>query len=403
MLLLAASAACTEATPRSANPCARSQYCIKYGACTVGEAAPEPRKEPETEPEEQVSPDSLTEALRLREFQPTRCNINGRRCGESTDPDSFALMDGTICAARKDADCRRAHWACRLEGRCAARDGRCVATSDADCRDSYRCERDGWCTAEDGRCVAGRDADCADSVACEVLGRCVEVDGACTQPRRERLERLAVMSEVDLESLTGPREPPLDWRAKYQSKFSSRFVARKVSSDAIDLDAAASKTIAEVFGGANAGLPKTPSPPDTPTTEPDVGTGSEADSPTETERTRDSEAPACENSDVCRKAGLCSPGSGGCMAADEEDCRSSEICRLFGRCRSVRGRCLLPEAALNYMATEKNYQRSRVPVFGEPSLEEFRCEPSIDRRCPRGWGQRELTRQTWRGVILGPR
>jgi hypothetical protein len=87
---------------------------------------------------------------------------------------------------RSDADCRAAA-ACRLEGRCKHRDGKCVAGWPADCQASDACAREGLCTwvssagHEDAQgvkvtfeyaCVAARDTDCQGALACRDEGRC---------------------------------------------------------------------------------------------------------------------------------------------------------------------------------------------------------------------------------------
>ena len=102
------------------------------------------------------------------------------------------------CADRKDhrctwpatsaADCAKPAGTrnivpCKATGRCTAREGRCVAAQDADCRASADCEGLGLCSAANGRCVASKVADCQGSVVCKRLGHCRPLDNNCVSGR----------------------------------------------------------------------------------------------------------------------------------------------------------------------------------------------------------------------------
>ena len=77
-------------------------------------------------------------------------------------------------------DCQKLK-ACQKEGRCVARDGECIATSDADCqkKSDRVCVTFGQCTARDGKCIATSDADCQKSKWCEMYNKCTLRDGEC--------------------------------------------------------------------------------------------------------------------------------------------------------------------------------------------------------------------------------
>ena len=109
-----------------------------------------------------------------------------------------------VCVASSDDDCARSVQ-CALEGRCAARLGRCVVShcayleacglegqcagvkgqcevgSDEDCRFSEACMSDGRCMAQGGRCVALSRWGCLVSEGCREFGRCVAVAGRCVE------------------------------------------------------------------------------------------------------------------------------------------------------------------------------------------------------------------------------
>lgn len=96
-----------DATPRQANPCAESHYCIKYGACHVAA-------------EGDGSGDGGEESSRRRYRKPwlnPETNPHGRAHREpgNREPRRFELEDRTRCVIEKDADCRRALWSCRLD------------------------------------------------------------------------------------------------------------------------------------------------------------------------------------------------------------------------------------------------------------------------------------------------
>ncbi|MEM9696507.1 MAG: hypothetical protein AAGA56_28450 [Myxococcota bacterium] len=90
-------------------------------------------------------------------------------------------LDSGKCIASSDDDCR-ASEACG-GGRCTAREGRCVASNDADCRSSLACSLHGACAFDgDEMCHAVSRADCQASTRCRDFGECALTDGACTKP-----------------------------------------------------------------------------------------------------------------------------------------------------------------------------------------------------------------------------
>ena len=103
------------------------------------------------------------------------------RCLKQRHADAFCrLYRGGILDHRE---------ACLRFGMCTAKDGKCVAASDEDCKNSatrWMTEGRktlGACTAKDGECVAGKDEDCLPTPACQDKGlrHCTAKDGKCVK------------------------------------------------------------------------------------------------------------------------------------------------------------------------------------------------------------------------------
>ncbi len=118
-----------------------------------------------------------------------QCSLGERRCIAKSDADcrnaKVCAQQGEcsasngFCVATADADCKRS-VACHLEGSCTAKDRRCVAGSDEDCRASeLSCQKRGKCTAKNGVCIAAARADCVATLDCKERGWCTPIDGAC--------------------------------------------------------------------------------------------------------------------------------------------------------------------------------------------------------------------------------
>lgn len=105
------------------------------------------------------------------------CSQHGR-CAE---------RDGQ-CIAVSDDDCRASEW-CRGVGRCSASEGKCVAGKDSDCRRGRMCATLGKCTARDGLCVVGSSTDCLESEHCKRFGRCSVRNDVCAITSNEDCKR----------------------------------------------------------------------------------------------------------------------------------------------------------------------------------------------------------------------
>lgn len=76
------------------------------------------------------------------------------------------------CLAQDDTDCENAQEACKEYGECSARNGHCVASSDAVCAASPACKLGGLCSAIGDWCQARDAKDCEVVAACRKKGAC---------------------------------------------------------------------------------------------------------------------------------------------------------------------------------------------------------------------------------------
>ena len=118
--------------------------------------------------------------------KPEDCN-SGLTCGPSNTCETPEVVKRQL----EDVKCRKSRK-CRLWGKCTASDGKCIATSDEDCRRALGrggeatglgwppiCKGHGLCTARNGECIAGSDADCQQSDSCRKYGECMAKNGEC--------------------------------------------------------------------------------------------------------------------------------------------------------------------------------------------------------------------------------
>lgn len=79
-----------------------------------------------------------------------------------------------------EPDCR-AQSECAFWGRCTARQGACVAASDADCAASNVCKSMGDCAVVEAACAPTREEHCSASRFCQEQGVCAFDRGRCTK------------------------------------------------------------------------------------------------------------------------------------------------------------------------------------------------------------------------------
>ena len=149
--------------PKDDSDCARSRICTEHGYCKRAPAGyfcagPE-------------SPDHSA-------FSSTTCRErHGKRLDLCKRQGLCDAVDGR-CMATTDAQCQ-ASEACRWGGTCHAFGGRCVARAQTDCEKSGGCRDEARCTLEFGYCVA-TDADCSKSRLCTPGSpACKAVKGQC--------------------------------------------------------------------------------------------------------------------------------------------------------------------------------------------------------------------------------
>jgi hypothetical protein len=131
--------------------------CESKPSPTAASAASEPEPAPERKPGAAAG---------------ANCSAN-QDCGQG-----LGCAEDKTCQPFKTIECRGREDACKREGRCTGSDkGGCVASSDAECKKATVCEADGRCTAKDGKCVATGPESC--KTFCPLDGRCSVVDDKC--------------------------------------------------------------------------------------------------------------------------------------------------------------------------------------------------------------------------------
>ena len=132
-----------------------------------------------------------------QKVEPTKPKAaQGQACQKNQDcDDGLGCSKQSKCETYKTIECRGREQTCKGEGRCTGSDGRCVAGSDEECRESKLCETDGRCTAKDGKCVAASAKDCA--TICEMQGRCTVEDGNCIAASREDCKESSACKTAD--------------------------------------------------------------------------------------------------------------------------------------------------------------------------------------------------------------
>lgn len=99
--------------------------------------------------------------------------------GECSSPAAIAVKASGVADCKATEESCKASVNCTRNGLCAAVDGECVATRDADCAASEDCKARGECHAVDRRCSPKTDADCAKTTRCQEAGECKVKDGLC--------------------------------------------------------------------------------------------------------------------------------------------------------------------------------------------------------------------------------
>lgn len=101
-------------------------------------------------------------------YEDGRCTLRLLRALAGAGERACALDDAEGCG-----------FVCRAYGACTVAGDRCVAATDADCRQSLVCALEGRCTVFGGRCIASSEAECRASEQCRIGGRCSWVGEVC--------------------------------------------------------------------------------------------------------------------------------------------------------------------------------------------------------------------------------
>ncbi len=115
-----------------------------------------------------------------------RCTERGGRCVATSADDcrrSSACEKQGRCAhvaeeCRATAEICGARPDCAARGICGEKDGQCAAITAAHCKPTEGCRVEGRCSAVEGTCIAQQE-DCANSEACRRFSRCSANAGTC--------------------------------------------------------------------------------------------------------------------------------------------------------------------------------------------------------------------------------
>jgi hypothetical protein len=107
--------------------------------------------------------------------------------------------EGLACTGEGVQRCEKCDTtpACNAEGKCTAKEGACVATSNDDCKKALICTEKGGCTAKDDACQVGSDEDCKQSLACKDERFCKAKANNCIRDPEAEKARDAAQAEKD--------------------------------------------------------------------------------------------------------------------------------------------------------------------------------------------------------------
>lgn len=202
----------------------------------------------------------------------------------------------TWAAGEPEPDCTHTDE-CRVEGRCAAKEGLCVAATDADCAGAKRCKDAGACSAKNGKCVPGSDEACRAATACAARGACTLQDGACAPGSQGDCAKSDACSELMKGEICEFDKTCL---RRVDPRFSPRSEA-----DCRATRACKETGLCALRGGAC------------------VAASDDA----------------CRASEHCPKFGQCTKKGDKCAASSKDDCRASQSCRSNGTCDYVEAAC----------------------------------------------------------------
>jgi hypothetical protein len=199
---------------------------------------------------------------------------------------------------------KNAYNPCKERGRCTAKDGFCVAATDSDCEQSSFCTHVGYCVAKNDICVIGgrTDAECDQPRGSDGFNPCEDY-GYCTV----RDGQCIAANTADCQKASGCRFAGVCTAAQGRCVIGGDADCLSNSSCKMQGKCTAIDGVC-VYGGA---------------------TSSECDS----DRGESGYNP-------CRAEGFCTARYRLCIAASNADCRKSGSCYYSGYCTAVRGKCV---------------------------------------------------------------
>jgi hypothetical protein len=110
----------------------------------------------------------------------------GQTCFDAAD-----CAEGLACMGDAVSRCEKCEGvdACRVDGKCTAKEGVCIAASNDDCQKGWICKGKGGCTAKEGACTVGGDADCKQAEACAKDGYCKAKGNNCIKDKKKEADK----------------------------------------------------------------------------------------------------------------------------------------------------------------------------------------------------------------------
>jgi len=245
----------------------------------------------------------------------------GEDCTRTACADGLSCHE-SVCRPKDEVDRIRADQeraktcraTCTEDGLCGAKNGRCVATTDEDCRKSRVCRQKGACSMHDDVCAVVSDEDCKRSVLCTQGGKCSSSEGKCKfaagacRERPECKERGQCVEDGEVCSVGSDQDCEASRRCRQEAECTLR------DGDCVladDDDCARSHWCWEY-----ANCKRGPGPG-----------GCFRDAP-------------FARSEACRRYGCCGKGEGQrCRARSDDECKKSELCAGKTRCWNENGVC----------------------------------------------------------------
>jgi hypothetical protein len=259
---------------------------------------------------------TLSEQLKEAEEEVARIDREQDELQQRIEAAKSASLGGTLALSPSARPTCRASTECRESGRCAARDGICVARSDKDCQESSQCYLYGRCKEAGGQCVVRVGDDCRRSQECRARGRCEAKGGKCIAASDQDCRMTPACNSLGL--CTVSNEACIarwddDCRKHDACLVNGLCVATPEGQCAPRSAADCRKS-----GGCT-----------------EWGNCTLQDGKCVLASTAD-----CRRSNHCTRDGRCTLVKRECVADSNDDCQRSSLCKASGRCTATGGTCL---------------------------------------------------------------